>query len=298
LHNQLGMEVRSLKNGRSLCHLSLWTETLYTDLNHDGVLDSIQIVTGDHEPPEADEKLDDQYKFTAELVKRVANLDEKVSLKEALEQQVKRTSLCHAMALSGVPNKEELFSANLCGRESTHPSVALEGAPPLAVEGTRKGKDVIMAVNNGMVHRYRGSTGRRQWQLVGKHYEDFPTWDDASIVALSRIEAENVLPSNRPIVLAGENSLAILSPKKGRVLSTAIFPQPSSRRPVLIDFTGDGTTDVLVITTDAIWGYQVVVRTGASIFFRIVVGLLLVGMMLALLRNQFGPQPGKRSTDA
>jgi hypothetical protein len=32
--------------------------------------------------------------------------------------------------------------------------------------------------------------------------------------------------------------------------------------------------------------------------FGILVGLLLMGTMLALLRNQFGPQPGKRSTDA
>ena len=41
-----------------------------------------------------------------------------------------------------------------------------------------------------------------------------------------------------------------------------------------------------------------VVRTGASIVFRIMTGLLLMAMMLAVLRNRFGPHPGKRSTDA
>jgi hypothetical protein len=42
----------------------------------------------------------------------------------------------------------------------------------------------------------------------------------------------------------------------------------------------------------------VVVWTRASIVFRIMTGLLLMGMMLAVLRNRFGPHPGKRSTDA
>ena len=70
------------------------------------------------------------------------------------------------------------------------------------------------------------------------------------------------------------------------------------QRPVLADLNGDGTTDVLVATADAYWGYTVHVRTGSSVFFRIAVGLLLMGVMLALLRNRFGPKPGKRSTDA
>jgi hypothetical protein len=65
-----------------------------------------------------------------------------------------------------------------------------------------------------------------------------------------------------------------------------------------MDFNGDGTTDILVITADAFWGYQIHVRTGSSIFFRIIVGLLMLGVMLAVLRNKFGPKPGQRSTDA
>jgi hypothetical protein len=98
--------------------------------------------------------------------------------------------------------------------------------------------------------------------------------------------------------LAGDNSVVLLSASTGQVLALATFPQPSTTRPRLVDFNGDGTTDILVSTTDAIWGYQVVVQTGASIFFRIILGLLIMGLMLAVLRNKFGPHPGKRSTDA
>ena len=77
----------------------------------------------------------------------------------------------------------------------------------------------------------------------------------------------------------------------------AIFPQPSRARPQLVDFDGDGTVDLIVTTKDGFWGYKIVVTTGATVFFRIVVGLLIMGLMLAILRNRFGPHPGKRSTD-
>jgi hypothetical protein len=301
-HHERGIEVRSLKNGKSLCHLSLWENVMYADLDHDGVLDSVEVIAGNREVDE--ENTDDAERWVTSLVKRVALMNKDASGKENLSQRLQKTPLCHVLALSGVPIKEELFSASLCGtkrdHEDMHPSVDMIEAPPLAVEPfhNKKGWDIILAVNTGTVHRFQGSSGRRQWELVGKHYEDFPTWSDESKVVLSRIGSKNVIPSTRPILLAGENSLAILSARRGKVLASASFPQPSISRPVLADVNGDGTTDVLVMTTDAVWGYQVVVRTGAPVFLRIMTGLLLMGMMLAVLRNRFGPHPGKRSTDA
>jgi hypothetical protein len=302
-HHERGIEVRSLKNGRSLCHLSLWENVLYADLDHDGVLDSVEVIAGNREVQD-EENTDDAERWVNSLVERVTLMNKESSEKENLSQRLQKTPLCHVLALSGVPIKEELFSASLCGtkrdHEDMHPSVDMIEAPPLAVEPfhSKKGWDIILAVNTGTVHRFQGSSGRRQWELVGKHYEDFPTWSDESNVALSRIGSKNVIPSTRPILLAGENSLAILSARRGKVLASASFPQPSISRPVLADVNGDGTTDVLVMTTDAVWGYQVVVRTGAPVFLRIMTGLLLMGMMLAVLRNRFGPHPGKRSTDA
>jgi hypothetical protein len=302
-HHERGIEVRSLKNGRSLCHLSLWENVLYADLDHDGVLDSVEVIAGNREV-EDEENTDDAERWVNSLVERVSLMNKDSSEKENLSQRLQKTPLCHVLALSGVPIKEELFSASLCGtkrdHEDMHPSVDMIEAPPLAVEPfhNKKGWDLILAVNTGTVHRFQGSNGRRQWELVGKHYEDFPAWSDESNVALSRIGSKDVIPSTRPILLAGENSLAILSARRGKVLASASFPQPSISRPVLADVNGDGTTDILVMTTDAVWGYQVVVRTGAPVFLRIMTGLLLMGMMLALLRNRFGPHPGKRSTDA
>jgi hypothetical protein len=314
-HNLNGIQVRSLKNGRSLCHLSLQPETLYADINHDGTLDSLQVVTSRHSrmmEQGDDDAVRKQAEFIEKLVKRATGVSEELTRKEIGSQKLAGNQICHILALSGLPTREELFSHQLCGNrrdmekgrssgsQQQHPSVGLYGAPPLVVEAASgKGYDVIAAVSMGFVSRFRGSTGRRQWQLAGKHYEDFPTWDDPSLVALARVESENVIPSTRPIVLAGENSVVLLSASSGELLSSevTVFPQPSLRRPILVDFNADGTTDLLVATNDAVWGYQVIVRTGASVFFRVMIGLLLCGILLALLRNHFGPHPGKRSTD-
>eukprot|EP00977_Amphora_coffeiformis_P013615 scaffold3608_cov183-Amphora_coffeaeformis.AAC.2 len=294
-----GIQVRSLRNGRSLCHVSLWHETLYADLNHDGVLDATFMMTGKHRLPGEDETADmsEDEKWIYKLMLRVVE-DEEARVQSRRDQRYHH--VCHSMTLSGIPPREELFTYPMCELDHEHNEELLETepGPPLAVEAMRgKGHDLILAVNNGILHRVR-SNGRKQWELYGRYHENFPTWEDGSYTLIDRIDAKKVIPSTRPVVVTGDNSMALVAPRSGVLLSTAAFPQPVTQRPVLVDFNGDGTTDLIVTTGDAFWGYHVSVRTGSSVFFRIAVGLLLMGVMLALLRNRFGPKPGKRSTDA
>lgn len=312
-HNREGLQVRSLKNGRALCHLSLWEETLYSDLNHDGILDSVNIITAQH-PIDEDDDVDS--KWISDLARRVAPQLESVGTDHEGKAQLRTANLCHLQALSGLPSKEELFSTNVCGplhlmEERIAAHRLLQAAPPLAVEPTRsgagrrrghqkRGHDVIVGLNSGVVTRVDGSSGRIQWQLFQfQHAADYPKWQDEEIVALQQIDSTRIrVPSARPIVLTGENGLSIVSAAHGTLLTTIKFPQMAVERPLLMDINGDGTTDIVVGTADAWWAYPVHIRTGASAVTRIVAGLLLMGMMLALLRNRFGPQPGKRSTDA
>ena len=91
--------------------------------------------------------------------------------------------------------------------------------------------------------------------------------------------------------------MVILSPS-GKKLASVKFPQPSIQRPVLMDVNGDGVADVIVTTTDAVWAYVVVLRASSTSMFRMAVGFLLLGILLALLRNRFQRRPGTRTTDA
>jgi len=325
-----GLHVHSLQNGHALCHLSLLEEALYVDLQRDGVMDSVQVITNGKNlvmDPTTGTYADP---WVAQLASRVQGAEDETKDQEERARDAQKnyhqfTRLCHAMALSGQPAREELFSTPLCGtsgskRHNTnnigehnadHPWTPVHAAPPIVVESMysqhrHREKDVIFAMSNGVVSRIRGGTGRRQWKLNGKKVENFPTWgrwEATHTVSLTRLQVDDVqvAPYARPILLVGESSMAVLSATSPTVLATANIPQRSLRRPILKDVSGDGVSDVLVTTADGVWCYQVVVRTGASIFFRILVGLLLMGIMVALLRNRYGGSSVrdryKRSTD-
>ncbi len=310
LHNQQGLQVRSFKNGRILCRLALNENALYADVNHDGTLESVQLALGTNalkKQPLQPEEADDDFRFIANLAQRVAEDEASKKTKIDVAAPLQRTSLCHLMVLSGMPSREELYSSHLCnGYLSPTNHQELRGVAPLLMEPMdgRKGWDIVVAINSGVVNRIHGALGRQLWRLKGRRSEHllegahFPHWNEPARALLTRIDTIQTVPSTRPVLLAGENSLVLLSASTGKLLDSATFHQTSIRRPVLVDFDGDGTTDVLIHTKDAIWGYKIRIHTGSSVFLRILSGLLFMGVLLAFLRNRFGPQPGKRSTDA
>lgn len=296
-----GLQIRSLKNGKAVCHLSLLKETLYSDLNNDGTLDQLQVLLHSKENRPND-------KFVWNLVGRLQQehkeLKEKGASKSRLMEQ--QPNLCHALVTSGIPSREEIFSAPICGtaheRAGFTSMKGLDTVNPLVVEslnGRRNTRDVIVALNNGMVHRLHGTSGRKEWSLAGRHYDNFPTWEEGSShnAMLTRVQSNLVPPPIRPILLAGENGLAVLSVKSGAVLASAVFPQISTNKPILADVSGDGSTDVMILTEDGIWGFQISIHPGSPVTLRILVGLLLMALMLGVIKNRNGRRD-KRSTDA
>jgi len=298
-HMEGAMQVRSLRNGMPLCHMSLLEEALYTDLNNDGVIDNVQILLEN----KTDKPKDD---WVWKLVSRLQK--EKEDAKHAKWKQVSNAGLCHALALSGLPTKEELFSTSICGSETEqvgrHPTINLDAAPPITVEsltGRRDTRDVIVALNNGVVHRIQGTSGRRAWETSG-HGEIFPTWEAGKPnVLLTRVPSSRIPAPIQPILLSGENSFAIMSVKDGKVLAQVEFPQTAlSYRPILADLSGDGTAELVMMTTDGIWGFQITVWAESSIFFQLAVGFLIFILMLAAVRHKHINKGGKdrRGTDA
>ncbi|KAG7361226.1 hypothetical protein IV203_036326 [Nitzschia inconspicua] len=295
-----GIQIRSLKNGKAVCHLSLLEETLYSDFNNDGTLDQLQVLLHSKTNRPND-------KFVWNLVGRLQQDQKELKKKGASKKRLmeQQPNLCHALVTSGIPSREEIFSAPICGtaheRAGSNPIKGLDTVNPLVVEslnGRRNTRDVIVALNNGMVHRLHGTSGRKEWALAGRHHENFPTWEEGSShnALLTRVQSSLVPPPIRPILLAGENSLAVLSVKSGAVLATAVFPQISMAKPILADVSGDGSTDVIVLTEEGIWGFQISIRPGSPVTLRILVGLLLMALMLGVIKNRSG-RTDKRSTD-
>jgi hypothetical protein len=299
-HTSGGLEIRSMKNGMALCHLSLLESTVYSDLNNDGILDQVQVLLESTQVDPSDAWVWD---LASKLQQNREDLKEKGAQKQLLNSN---PNLCHAMALSGLPPKEELFTSPLCGsvheRIGNHPAASMDTVTPLVVEslnGRRNTRDLIIALNNGMLHRLHGGNGRREWMLNGKHHEDFPTWELGSNqnALLTRVHVTGIAPAIRPVLLAGENSLAIVSVKNGGVLASVPFPQTSIVRPELADLSGDGSVDLVTMSSDGIWGFQIKVHSGAPIFARVMSGLLMMLLMLAVLRNRFADKKDMRATD-
>jgi len=101
----------------------------------------------------------------------------------------------------------------------------------------------------------------------------------------------------RPILLSREDGAALISPASGKVRFSLVYPQSVSAQPLVADLNRDGTDDLLVVSSDALWGYRVVVDTGGSGGFVIVMVTLLIGSQLRLefikpVTRQDKPQEG------
>ena len=286
--------------------------SLYADMDGDGVIDIVQVITS----PD-----------TSSQNGAVQGLIQRIAKEKSRDLSSDAAIICHALVTSGLPPREEVFTAPLCLGGPTFIKQHLSAAPPLLVEGSLGfGNDVVFAMNNGVVVRY-DFNGREVWRKRGGLKDGTPSWGDsgrhhqssASAAYLGRIQFGSVRESHtsvsasshrnqhrpgspvRPVLLSGEDGAALISPASGRVLSSIVYPQGVVSQPLLADLNGDGTDDMLVVTSSAVWGYRVVVETGRSGGFTIVVVTLLIGVALAALVHKTSYQPGqtlKRSTDS
>ncbi|GER40391.1 FG-GAP repeat-containing protein [Striga asiatica] len=278
-HEKEGIEAIHLATGRTLCQLHLQEGGLHADINGDGVLDHVQVVG--------------------------ANGAEQTVVSGSME--VLRP--CWAVATSGVPVREQLFNASICHHSPFNlfqhgdfsrsygrhvDTSSLEVATPILIprkDGHRHRKgsrgDVVFLTNRGEVTSYspglHGHDAIWNWQIsTGATWSNLP-----SLSGL--VESPAVVPTLKPfplrthdtvaeplILAAGDQEAVVLSPG-GSTLAAFDLPAPPTHALVCQDFSGDGLTDIVLVTSSGIYGF-VQTRQPGALFFSTLVGCLLVVM--------------------
>ena len=227
--NREGVSALSLRNGRPVCHLSLLDNSLYADINMDGVIEQVQVITQPSGQRSSDVKPnvgakageDASQTFVSDLVNRAIKSQARGRGGAGGGGGAMRSPLCHVLVLSGIPAREEVFSANLCSNRkgSMIPAKnAFSTAPPLAVPGlNHRGVDLVFALNSRQVSRYDPS-GNEVWTTLSDR-APLPSWSAMtthSPASMQQIDFPAVTrgaasPAVRPILVAGEDGASILS---------------------------------------------------------------------------------------
>ncbi|XP_058110246.1 uncharacterized protein LOC131253300 isoform X2 [Magnolia sinica] len=296
-HEKEGIEAVHLASGRTICKLHLQEGGLHADINGDGVLDHVQVVGGN-----------------------------------GAEQTVVSGSMevlkpCWAVATSGVPVREQLFNASIChhgpfnvfqhgdfarGFGRTVDVSSLEVATPILIRRNdghrhRKGShgDVVFLTNRGEVTSYspglNGHDAVWRWQFItGATWSNLPSSSrimEAAVVPTLRAFSLRVMDNHELILAAGDQEAVVISPG-GSQLTSIDLPAPPTHAVIPVDFSNDGLTDLIVVTSSGVYGF-VQTRQPGALFFSTLVGCLIVMMGVIFVSQHLSSLKGKprASTD-
>jgi hypothetical protein len=268
-HTKHGLEIISLTTGVPITSMALNRDQVYGDVDGDGVVDSIIIIEKEHD------------------VNGKAAMFAHSGTEESLQH-------CTMMVVSGLPPRQQLFNGTVClhrralsdpmARPSRKPP-PIASAPPLIVRNNdpktnveSKKHNVVVATNMGMVTSYMHD-GEFDWQS-----KETPTWEqNFPFAALLHFDADASRAeefgshdnAHSHLLVLGDKDVTVLS-RRGEVMSTKSIPKPPICRPVIGDFDGDGFSDVIIVTEDALLGYRLEVMPASQ-------GLLAAFCVLAVI---------------
>ncbi|XP_072984173.1 uncharacterized protein [Typha latifolia] len=276
-HEKEGIEAVHLASGRTICKLHLTEGGLHADINGDGVLDHVQVV---------------------------GNNGAQVTVASGSMEVLKP---CWAFATSGVPVREQLFNVSICHHSQfglfQHGDFArsfgrnfdahgLEVATPILISRDdghkhRRGShgDVIFLTNRGEVTSYStGSHGHDaiwRWQLsTGATWSNLPSpsgmMENVVVPTLKAFSLRSHDNNKEVIAAAGDLEAVVISPG-GSILATIEMPAPPTHALVFEDFSGDGLTDIILVTSGGVYGF-IQTRQPGALFFSTLVGCLIVVM--------------------
>ena len=100
------------------------------------------------------------------------------------------------------------------------------------------------------------------------------------------------LHDNKQMILAaGEETAVVLSPG-GSLLTSVELPASSIHALVTEDFSNDGLTDLILVTSNGVYGF-VQKRQPGALFFSILVGCLIIVMVVLFISQHLNSVKGK-----
>ncbi|XP_015689377.1 uncharacterized protein LOC102718059 [Oryza brachyantha] len=273
-HEKEGIEAVHLASGRTVCKLHLTEGGLHADINGDGVLDHVQVIGAN-----------------------------------GIEQTVVSGSMevlkpCWAVATSGVPVREQLFNVSICHYNNfnlfhhgdfsrsfgrTFDPTGLEVATPILLQRDDGHKhirgshgDIIFLTSRGEVTSYSpgllGHDAIWRWQLsTGATWSNLPSpsgMTENIVVPTLKAFSLRAYDPKQVIIAGGDLEAVVISPSGG-LLASIELPAPPTHALVLEDFSGDGLTDIILVTSGGVYGF-VQTRHPGALFFSTLVGCLIV----------------------
>jgi len=211
---------------------------------------------------------------------------------------------CWAVATSGVPVREQLFNVSIChynhfnlfhhgdfsrsfGRKFD--TTGLEVATPILVQTDdghkhRRGShgDIVFLTSQGEVTSYSpgllGHDAVWRWQVsTGATWSNLPSPSgmmENIVVPTLKAFSLRAYDPKEVIIAGGDQEAVVLSPS-GAILAMIELPAPPTHALILEDFSGDGLTDMVVVTSGGVYGF-VQTRQPGALFFSTLVGCLIV----------------------
>jgi len=127
------------------------------------------------------------------------------------------------------------------------------------------------------------------------------TWSNLPSPA-GMMEGGLVIPTLKPfplrlhdnhemILAAGEQEAVVISPG-GSILATIELPGPPTHVLIREDFSNDGLTDLILVTSSGVYGF-VQTRQPGALFFSVLIGCLIVVMGIIFVTQHINSMKGK-----
>lgn len=97
---------------------------------------------------------------------------------------------------------------------------------------------------------------------------------------------------NQEIILAAGDQEAVVISPGGSILTTFDLPAPPSHALICQDFSNDGLTDIILVTSSGVYGF-VQTRQPGALFFSTLVGCLIIIMGVIFVSQHLNSMKGK-----